>query len=49
MESVLVGALISVIVATPISILWVHLITKQKEYNEQQKENNKNNCTKNRS
>jgi hypothetical protein len=35
MESVLVGALISVIVATPISILWVHLITKQKEYEDE--------------
>ena len=42
MESVIVAALISVIVATPISILWVHLIDEQKRFNEQQKENNEN-------
>jgi hypothetical protein len=30
MESVLVGAIISVIVAIPISILWVYILTKDK-------------------
>jgi len=35
MKSFLVSALISFIVAIPISILWVYLITKQKEYEDE--------------
>jgi hypothetical protein len=38
MESYLISFLISFLFALPISILWVYLITKQKEYNEEQKE-----------
>jgi len=40
MKSYLISFLISFLFATPISILWVYLITKQKEYNEKQKKDN---------
>ncbi len=40
MKSYLISFLISFLFALPISIIWVYLITKEKEYNEQQKKDN---------